>query len=155
MAAKPKGGNDAIVNRKVRFQYHVEESLEAGICLLGTEIKAVREGKANLTDSYVRIRNGEAFLVGCHIGAYSAAGQANHEPRRERKLLLHRKEIDRLAGKVREQGLTLVVRKLYFKGGRLKAELVLARGKRTHDKRATIRERQAKKEMERAIKRAR
>lgn len=148
-------GERSVVNKKARFQYHFEETLEAGVALLGTEVKAIRQGKANLTDSYVRIKHGEAFLVGCHIGTYDAGGADNHEPRRERKLLLHRRELDRLAGKVREQGLTLIVPKLYFKDGRVKAELALARGKKTHDKRAALRERQEKKEMERAMKRGR
>ncbi len=121
--------------------------------LRGTEVKAIREGRANLTDSYVRLKKNEAFLVGCHIGAYPAAGLNNHEPLRERKILLHRSELDRLIGKVREQGLTLIIPKLYFKEGRVKAHLVLARGKKAHDKRATLRERAVKKEVERAMKR--
>jgi len=152
MAAAERRHDGSVVNRKARFQYITEESIEAGIVLRGSEVKAIRAGQANLTDSYVRVRNGEAFLVGCHIGAYAGAGQFNHEPTRERKLLLHRREIDRLEGKVREKGLTLIVPKLYFKDGKVKAEVVLARGKKAHDKRAAVRERQARKEMERAIK---
>jgi len=150
--AETKNRSPSVENRKARFQYLKEEAFEAGLALLGTEVKAIREGKANLADSYVRIRHGEAYLVGCHIGPYPAAGQFNHEPRRERKLLLHRKELDRLIGKVRERGLTLVVHRLYFKDGRVKAEVWLARGKKAHDKRSAIRERQVKKEMDRAIK---
>jgi len=155
VAAKSDSRERSVVNKRARFQYLFEESVEAGVALLGTEVKAIRAGKANLTDSYVRIRRGEAYLVGCHIGSYDAAGTNNHDPRRERKLLLHRRELDRLGGKVREQGLTLVVPKLYFKNGRVKAELALVRGKKTHDKRAALRERQVKKEMERAMKRRR
>jgi len=141
-----------ITNRKTRFQYHIEESVEAGLVLLGTEVKAIRTGKASLVDSLVRIRHGEAYLVGCHIGPYEGAASFNHEPRRDRKLLLHRRELDRLMGKVREKGLTLVVTKIYFRGGRAKAEVALARGKKQHDKRAVLRERQVRKEMARAIK---
>ncbi len=146
------GTKQIAVNRKARFEYHLEEKLEVGLVLLGTEVKAMRDGKANLTDSYVRMKNGEAFLTGCHIGHYAAAASFNHEPLRERKLLLHRREIDRLDGKVRERGFTLLVTRLYFKEGRAKAELALARGKQTHDKRRTVKDREVKKEMERAIK---
>ncbi len=142
-------------NRKARFQYQIEESLEAGLMLVGSEVKAVREGRANLTDSFVRLRGSELYLVGCHIGPYPGAGQFQHEPRRPRKLLLHRREIDRLAGKVRERGLTLIVPRLYFKDGRIKAELALARGRKRHDKRAVLRERQERKEMDRAMKQGR
>jgi len=145
-------GPPTISNRQARFKYFIDETFEAGVALVGTEVKAVRAGQANLTDSYVRFRGSEAFLVGCHIGAYEAAAQFNHEPRRARKLLLHRRELDRLTGKVRERGFTVVCTKLYFKNGRLKAEIGLARGKKSHDKRAVVRERQVKKEMDRAIK---
>ena len=144
-----------VTNRQARFKYYIEETIEAGLALLGSEVKAVRGGRANLADSYVRMRGNEAFLVGCHIGPYEGAGQFQHEARRERKLLMHRRELDRLAGKIREKGLTAVVTKLYFKNGHLKAEVALARGKKAHDKRSVIRERQVKKEMDRAIKRAR
>jgi SsrA-binding protein len=146
------GNAPTVTNRTARFKYHIEESLEAGIQLLGSEVKAIRAGKANLTDSYVRMKDTEAFLVGCHIGAYEGAGQFNHEPMRPRKLLMHRRELDKFMGRVREKGLTAVVTKLYFKDGRVKAELALARGKKAHDKRATIRERVVRKEMERAMK---
>jgi len=152
-SAKGRPGHaPTVTNRTARFKYHIEETIEAGVQLLGTEVKAIRSGKANLTDSYVRMKDTEAFLVGCHIGAYEGAGQFNHEPLRPRKLLLHRRELDKLMGRVREKGLTAVVTKLYFKDGRVKAELALARGKKAHDKRATIRERVVKKEMERAMK---
>ncbi len=150
-----QGGDQIATNRRARFQYHLDEVLEAGIVLLGTEVKAVREGTVNLTDSYVRMRGGEAWLVGCHIGPYAAAARNNHEPLRERKLLLSRREIERLDSKACEKGLTLVVTRLYFKNGRIKAEVAVARGKKLHDKRQTVKERAAKKEMERAIKRYR
>ena len=150
--AEPKNQSPTVQNKKARHLYLIEETVEAGIALLGTEVKAIRTGKCNLTDSHVRVKKGELYLVGCHIGAYESAAQFNHEPRRERKLLLHRREIDRFLGKVKERGYTLIVTKIYFKSGRAKAELALCRGKKAHDKRATLRERQVKKEMERAIK---
>lgn len=152
---KSEGAGDSptVQNKKARHLYLIEETFEAGIQLLGTEVKAIRTGKCNLTDSHVRVRKGELYLVGCHIGNYeAAAAQFNHEPRRERKLLMHRREIDRLLGKVKERGFTMIVGKLYFKEGKVKAELCLAKGKKAHDKRATLRERQVKKEMERAMK---
>ena len=141
-----------VANRRAKFLYYIEESLEAGVMLLGSEVKAIRAGRANLADSYVRIKDGEAYLVNCHIGQYENAGPYGHVPLRERKLLMHRRELDRLGGKVREAGYTLVVTKLYFKDGRVKAEVSLAKGKKAHDKRATVREREAKKEVARAMK---
>ena len=158
VAAKKKKsppGDTIATNRRARFQYHIDETLEAGVVLLGTEVKAIREGDVNLTDSFVRMRGGEAWLVGCHIGPYKAAARENHEPLRERKLLMSRREIERLDSKVRERGHTLVVTQLYFKNGRVKAEVGLARGKKLHDKRQTIKERAVKKDMERAMKRHR
>ena len=147
-------GSDSptVENRRAKFQYFIEEKFEAGLVLEGSEVKAIRTGKASLADSLVRIRRGQAYLVGCHIGPYVNAGPFNHEARRDRKLLLHKREIERLGGRVREKGYTLVVTRLYFKEGRVKAEVALARGKKAHDKRSVIRERQVKKEMERAIK---
>lgn len=147
-----KGGPTLADNRKSRFQYQVEEKLEAGLSLLGSEVKAIREGKASLADAYVRIRRGEAFLHGCHIGPYSSASPESHEARRDRKLLMHRREIDRLEGKARQRGLTLIVTRLYLKGGRVKAEVALARGKKLHDKRAVKRDHELKREAERAMK---
>ena len=147
-----RSNEPTVSNRTARFKYHIEETTEAGLRLLGSEVKAIREGKANLTDSYVRMRGTEAYLVGCHIGTYQGAGQFNHEARRERKLLMHRRELDRLSGRIREKGLTAVVTKLYFKNGRVKVEVALARGKKAHDKRSAIREREVKREMDRAIK---
>lgn len=150
--AEAKPGEPTVGNRQARFRFHIEESLEAGVQLLGTEVKAIRSGQANLTDSYVRFKGADAYLVGCHIGQYEGAGNAGHEPRRERRLLMHRRELDRLAVKVREKGLTLICTRLYFKDGRCKAEVALAKGKKAHDKRAAIKEREVKKEMDRAIK---
>ena len=153
MAAPKKNDSPLVQNKRARHSYIIDESMEAGIQLLGTEVKAIRSGKCNLTDSHVRVKKGELYLVGCHIGAYEAAApQFNHEPRRERKLLVHRRELDRYLGKVKERGYTLIVTKIYFKDGRAKTELSLCRGKKSHDKRATLRERVVKKEMERAIK---
>ncbi len=152
-SASGDGTQQVAANRKARFHYHFDEKLEVGLALLGTEVKAIRAGAASLTDCFVRIRGSEAYLVGCHIGPYKPAGQSNHDPMRERKLLLHRRELDRLEGKVRERGLTLLVTRLYLKNGRVKAELVLARGKRAPDKRAAIKERVVQREMDRAMKR--
>ena len=121
--------------------------------LLGTEVKALREGLGALTDSYVRMRGAEAYLVGCHIGPYAAAAQANHDPLRERKLLLHKRELEKFLTKTREKGYTLVCTRLYFSNGKVKAEVALARGKKAHDKRAAVKERVVKKEMDRAMKR--
>ena len=142
-------------NRKARFEYEILERLEAGIALLGPEVKSLREGRANLVDSYATVRGGEALLRHLHISPYEQAGRDNPDPRRDRKLLLHRREIDRLATKVRERGLTLVPLRLYWKSGRAKVELGLARGKRVHDKRETIRRRDADREAARAISRGR
>ena len=146
------GDSPTVENRRAKFQYFIEETLEAGIVLKGSEVKAIRAGKASLADSLVRIRRGQAFLVGCHIGPYANAGPFSHEARCDRKLLLHKREIERLGGRVREKGYTVVCTRLYFKDGRVKAEIALARGKKAHDKRSVIREREVKKDMERAIK---
>ncbi len=141
------------VNRKAQHDYHILEKLEAGIALTGTEIKAIRDGRVNLRDAYARPERGEMWLVGAHIGAYPAAGPFNHEPRRNRKLLLHRKEILALAREVEEKGLTLVPLRLYLKSGRAKLELALARGRRRYDRRQTIARREAEREMRRALRR--
>jgi SsrA-binding protein len=135
------------VNRKARHDYFIEETYEAGLVLTGSEVKSLRAGRANLKDSYARIRNGEAFLVGTHISPYAPAVHTGHEPTRTR----HRREIMRLGGKVRERGLTLVPLRLYFKGPHAKVELGLARGKKHYDKRATIRARELRREMARAL----
>ena len=138
-------------NRKARFEYEILDTFEAGIALLGPEVKSLRAGNANLTDAYAIVRRGEVFLVNAHIGPYDQAGRANAAPRRERKLLLHRAEIERLTGRVAERGFTLVPIELYFKDGRAKIQLGLARGKKTHDKRETIRERESDRELQRAL----
>jgi SsrA-binding protein len=138
-------------NRRARFDYEILDTVEAGIALLGPEVKSLRAGKASLGDAYAIVRGGEVFLVGAHIGPYEQAGRANAPPRRERKLLLHRAEISRLAGRVAERGFTLVPIELYFKQGRAKVQLGLARGKRRYDKRETIRERESEREVQRAV----
>lgn len=153
MAVKKKGGEKIIaVNRRARHDYFIDESFEAGMVLVGSEVKSLREGRAALRDSYARISNGEIFLVNTHISPYPAANVFNHEPTRMRKLLLHKKEIDRLTGKVKERGLTLIPLKLYFKEGRAKVELGLARGKRTFDKRESLKKKMMRREVERSMK---
>ena len=136
-------------NRKARHDYIIEDTFEAGLMLVGTEVKSLRMGKANLKDSYARIKNGEVFVYQMHIGAYPFAYYNNHEPLRVRKLLLHNYEIKKLYGKINEKGYSLIPLKLYFKGGKAKLSLALARGKRSHDKRETIRRRDQKRELER------
>ena len=138
-------------NRRALHDYEILEKVEAGLVLLGPEVKSLREGRANLSDSYAVLRRGEAFLVNAHVSPYDKAGRDNPDPRRERKLLLNKNEIARLAVKVAERGLTLVPLSLYFKNGRAKVELGLARGKRVHDKRETIRRREQEREMTRAV----
>jgi SsrA-binding protein len=139
-------------NRKAFFDYHVLETFEAGVALLGTEIKAIREGRVNLRDSYARLENGEIWLLNVHISPYSHTGYAHHDERRQRKLLLHKHEIMKLAGRVQEKGLTLVPLQLYFKGGRLKVALGLMKGKQAPDKRETIRRRESDRETRAAMK---
>ena len=136
-------------NRRARHDYQILDTFEAGIALLGPEVKSLRNGKASLTDGYAVIRRGEVFLTNVHVGPYEKAWRENADPRRERKLLLHRAEIARLRGKVAERGLTLVPLRLYFKGGRVKVELGVARGKRRYDKREAIRRREQEREMQR------
>jgi SsrA-binding protein len=143
---------DIAVNRRARHEYHIEETFEAGIALLGSEVKALRQGKANLKDSYGRLEGNEVWLWNAHISPYGPASQFGHEPTRTRKLLLHRGEISRLNGKVKERGLTLIPLRLYFKNGRAKVELGLARGKKQYDKREAIKEREIRREMDRAMK---
>src|SRR5215467_15653845 len=134
-------------NRKAFHNFTILETYEAGLVLRGTEVKSLRESQVNFKDCYASIDNGEAWLIGCHISPYHHGSDANHDPERKRKLLLHRREIARLIGKVAERGLTLIPLRLYFKNGRAKCELGLARGRKLHDKRASIREREAKREM--------
>ena len=138
-------------NRKAYHDYHIEETIEAGIALLGTEVKSLRAGQANLKDSYVLVKDNEVFLLNCHISPYSHGNITNHEPLRTRKLLLHRKEIERLRGKVAQKGYTLIPLKVYFKGSMAKVEVGLAKGKQVFEKRDKIKEREAKREIARAI----
>jgi len=147
---------DIAVNRRAWHDYFIDEKYEAGIVLVGSEVKSLRAGKANLKDSYGRIDgNGEAWLLNAHISPYGPASQFGHEPTRSRKLLLHARELDKLAGKLKQKGFTLIPLRLYFKDGRAKVELGLARGKKMHDKRESIREREAKREIDRATSRSR
>jgi SsrA-binding protein len=137
-------------NRRARHEYEILETIEAGLALRGTEVKSLRDGQVNFKDSYATVRNNEGWLLGCHISPYSHGSDANHDPERDRKLLMHRRELTRLTGKIAERGLTLVPLRLYFKSGRAKVELGLARGKKLHDKRSTIREREVQREMDKA-----
>jgi SsrA-binding protein len=139
-------------NRKARFNFEIEDTLEAGIALVGSEVKSLRLGKANLSDSYAKIRGDELFLVDAHISAYDQAGSQNHDPLRERKLLLHKREIRKLVGKVAERGFSLIPLKLYFKDAKVKVELALAKGKRAFDKREAIKKKDQRRELERLIK---
>jgi SsrA-binding protein len=147
------GGTKPIAeNRRARHDYHLLECFEAGLVLTGTEVKSLRQGQATLQRAFADLRDGELWLVGAHIPEYAQGNVANHDPDRDRKLLLHRRQIDSLLGKVRERGLTLVPTKLYFKDGRAKVEIALARGKEARDKRRDIAERDARRQMERALK---
>ncbi len=138
-------------NRKARHDYLIEDKFEAGIALTGSEIKSIRSGQVSLQESYALVRDGELWLLNAHIAPYKQASYTNHEPRRERKLLMHRREINRLEGKLQEKGLTLVPLQLYLKNSRVKLELGLGRGKKSFDKRQTIRERDDRRQIERAI----
>jgi SsrA-binding protein len=142
-------------NRRARHDYHLLERFEAGLQLTGTEVKSLRDGRVTLGQAYADVRGGEVWLVGAHIDEYAQGNVANHEPDRDRKLLLHRREIDSLIGAVQQKGLTLVPTRLYFKNGRAKLELALARGKEQRDKRRDIAKRDAQREMERAVRRRR
>jgi len=139
-------------NRKAYHDYHIQDTYEAGIMLQGTEVKSLREGRANLKDSYAIIKDGEIFLLNCHISPYSHGNMQNHDPERTRKLLLHKKEINKLWGKTGQQGFTLIPLKIYFKDGKAKVVLGVAKGKRHYEKRASIKEREAKREIERHLK---
>ena len=161
MATKTRANQDTraageklvATNRQARHDYFIEETFEAGLALTGTEIKSIRAGRLNLREAYARVENGEAWLVGMHVSPYDQAGGAfQHDPLRPRKLLLHRREIDQLYGRVRERGFTVVPTKLYFSDGRVKVELALARGKETRDKRRDIAKRDADRQIERALK---
>ena len=147
------GGTKLIAeNRRARHDYHLLERLEAGLTLTGTEVKSLRSGQASLQRAFADVRDGEVWLVGAHIPEYAQGNLANHDPDRDRKLLLHRGEIDSLLGKVREKGLTLVPTRLYFKNGRVKVEIAVARGKEQRDKRRDIAERDARRQIDRAMK---
>ena len=140
------------VNRKARHEYSILQTFEAGIVLQGTEVKSLRQGKANLVDSYASLKNGEVWLIGAHISEYTQGNINNHLPVRDRKLLLKKSEIRRLIGKVKEKGLTLIPLRLYFKDGKVKVELALAKGKKVYDKRESIAKRDLQREQERRIK---
>ena len=144
---------DIATNRQARHRYNFLETWEAGVMLTGTEVKSLRDGKAQIKDGYATVREGEVWLHNVHIPPYAPASRENHEPERSRKLLMHRREIERLIGKTREKGLTLVPTRIYFRDGRAKVEIALAKGKDVGDKRQAIKEREMKREMERAIRR--
>ena len=150
--ARPTGTKLIAENRRARHDYELLDRFEAGLVLTGTEVKSLRQGRATLAQAYAELRDGEAWLVNASIATYDQGNIANHEPERPRKLLLHRKELASLIGKVRERGLTLVPTRLYFKNGRAKVELALARGKERHDKRRDIAKREADRQIERALK---
>ena len=153
MARSEKEGDEPVSiakNRRARHDYHIIDVREAGLVLTGTEVKSLRGGKANIGDAYGIVKNGELWLLNMHISAYEKGGYANHEPDRTRKLLLHRKEIRRLIGAVEREGLTLVPLEIYFKNGVAKVALALGKGKKAHDKRDSIKEREAEREMARA-----
>jgi SsrA-binding protein len=153
--AREQGRKFIAQNRKARHNYDIEDTYEAGIVLTGTEVKSLRAGRASLVDGYAEVRDGEVWLRNVHVPEYDQGSWTNHEPRRSRKLLMRRDEISRLIGKTRERGLTLIPLSLYFKDGYAKVEIALAKGKKTHDKRQALVEKQAKREAERAMARAR
>jgi SsrA-binding protein len=142
---------DVATNRQAGFRYHLLEKFEAGIVLQGSEVKSLRDGAVQLKDAYAEVRDGEVWLRNMHIAPYKPAARENHDPDRPRKLLLHRREIERLVGKTAERGLTLVPTRVYFSGRNAKVELALARGKEMHDKRRSIKERETRREIERAM----
>jgi len=144
-------GRTLVANRRARFSYEIQETMEAGISLMGTEVKSIRDGQANIKEAYADIRGGEVFLVGAHISPYEQGNLNNHEPLRERRLLLKANEIKRLVGKVQEKGLTLVPLRLYLKGRLIKLELGVGRGKKLYDKRETIKQRDQEREVQREL----
>lgn len=153
MAENKEGIKIVAENRQARFAYEILETFEAGVELRGTEVKSIRDGKLNLQDGYALIRNGEVWLHNVHISPHETASQVfNHDPRRTRKLLLHRQEIRKLIGQVEQKGLTLVPLRMYLKGGRVKVAIALARGKKLHDKREDLKRKQEKREIERVMK---
>jgi SsrA-binding protein len=150
--ARERGIKPVASNRKAYHDYFIEETLEAGIMLVGTEVKSLRDGRITLRDSYAEVREGELYLVGVHISPYEQGTVWNHDPMRVRKLLLHRREIERLAARVNERGYSVVPTKVYFKDGRAKVELGMARGKKLYDKRADMAKRDAQRDVERSLK---
>jgi SsrA-binding protein len=150
--ARTTGTKLVAENRRARHDYHLLERFEAGIALTGTEVKSLREGQVTLQRAFADLREGELYLIGAHISEYAQGNLQNHDPDRERKLLLHRRELDSLLGKVRERGLTLVPTRMYFKNGRVKVEIALAKGKEARDKRRDIADRDARRQIERALK---
>lgn len=149
------GAGDVASNRYASYRYELLEKIECGIVLQGTEVKSLRESGAQLKDAYAAIRDGEMWLHGVHIPPYGPAARDNHDPDRDRKLLMHRKELDRIAGRAAERGLTLVPTRIYFSGPRAKVEIALARGKDLYDKRQAIKERESRRDMDRALREAR
>jgi SsrA-binding protein len=149
---KDKAERPLADNRKAGYDFHLLEHFEAGLVLAGTEVKAIREGRVNLRDSFCKLERGEAYLLNAHIGQYSHGGYASHDPMRPRKLLLHREELNKLLGKTAERGLTVVPLRMFLKNGRVKLEIALAKGKKTFDKRETIRRREAERETRAAVK---
>jgi SsrA-binding protein len=154
-ATRRDAEKDIATNRKAFHDYHILDKLEAGIALTGTEVKSLRDGRAQLKDSYVEVKSGQAFLIGAHISPYTHGNRENHDPERTRKLLLHRREIDKLMGQIVEKGLTVVPLRLYFKGAKVKAEIAVVRGKKLYDKRETEKRREAERETQAAKKMAR
>ena len=152
LTEREKAQSSIAENRKAFHDYHLLETFEAGLVLLGTEVKAIREGRVNLRDSFARVEGAEVFLYNVHISPYSHRGYADHEPLRRRKLLLHKREIRKLIGKTVEKGMTLVPVRMYFKNGRVKVAVSLARGKKDYDKRETVKRRDADRETRAAIK---
>ena len=151
---KARDDKDSLIadNRKAYFDYHILDTFEAGIALLGTEVKGIREGQANLRDAYARLEGGEVWLFNVHINPYSHRGYVDHDPKRKRRLLLHKHEIRKLIGKTVEKGLTLVPTRLYFKNGKVKVAIALAKGKQAHDKRETLKKRETDRETRAAVK---
>jgi SsrA-binding protein len=156
-AAKNSDGEVVTVcrNRRATHDYEIHDTVECGIVLVGTEVKSLRDGHATLDEAYAKVERGEVFLVGCEIPEYWAGNRLNHKPKRTRKLLLHRREIEKFAGKASERGFTLVPLRLYFKDGKAKVEIAIARGKQTHDKRQAVKKAEAKREIDRAMSRKR
>lgn len=153
-AKKPLASGDVATNRQARYRFELLDKLECGVVLLGTEVKALRDGSAQLKDAYAQVRDGELWLYNLHIPPYAPAANANHEPERPRKLLAKRREIDRMVGQQQEKGLTIVPTRIYFKGPHAKVEVWLAKGKDRFDKRQSIKERDTKREMQRALREA-